>query len=64
MGRDETLGMRLHQTCTQLLFMILGERERGVDSSEECRVTWEGAKYKTPHLNRIQSSLPFPQTQK
>ena len=44
MGRDETLGMRLHQTCTQLLFMILGERERGVDSSEECRVTWEGAK--------------------
>ena len=44
MGRDETLGMRLHQTRTQLLFMILGERERGVDSSEECRVTWEGAK--------------------
>ena len=34
------------QTRTQSLFMILGERERRLDSIEARGVTWEGAKEK------------------
>ena len=47
------------QTRIQSLFMSLRERERRLDSIEARGVSGEGAQ-----LDRIQCSLPFPQTHK